>query len=265
MKSYYRRLTGTGAVLFWLLVWQLAYLAVGKSYLLVSPLDTAARLFELAGGALFWRSVFATCLRVLAGFFLAILSGAALAALAARFWFVRVVFAPVLGVIRATPVASFIILALIWMSAGRLPVFIAYIMVLPLAYSNLTSGLAAIDRQLLEMAKLFRFSRRKTARLIFIPGLMPHLTAACTAGLGFAWKSVVAAEVIAHPAFSVGRRIYDAKIYLETADLFAWTIAVIMLSVAIERGAVAGLGALGRVMMKAGRKPAPGGDCRHAN
>lgn len=240
------------ALVFWLLVWQGLYLLVDKEFLLVSPLQAFGRLGELAGQAAFWSSVLATCLRVMAGFLSALLIGIVLAFLSVRFSLIKALLAPVLGVVRATPVASFIILALIWISTGRLPVFIAFLMVLPMTYSNLSAGLEHLDRDLVEMARLFRFSGSRTLRLIYLPQLMPYVTAASTAGLGFAWKSAIAAEVIVHPALSIGKQIWGAKIYFEIADLFAWTIAVILLSILIEGGAVRGLRALEKKLLDLG-------------
>ncbi len=248
-RKWFQRLL---ALVFWLLVWQGLYLLVDKEFLLVSPLQAFGRLGELAGRAAFWSSVLATCLRVMAGFLSALLAGIALAFLSARFSLVKALLAPVLGVVRATPVASFIILALIWISTGQLPVFIAFLMVLPMAYSNLSAGLEHLDRDLVEMARLFRFSGRRTLRLVYLPQLMPYVTAASTAGLGFAWKSAIAAEVIVHPALSIGKQIWGAKIYFEIADLFAWTIGVILFSVFIEKGAVWALKCLERRLLSLG-------------
>lgn len=238
IKSLAGRLAVT---LFWLILWVAAYRIVAKEILLVSPLRAFGRLWELAGTALFWQSVGLTGLRVLAGFCCALLTGAVLAALSARWRAVRALFRPLLGVVRATPVASFIILVLIWIATDRVPVFIAFLMVVPVIYANLYSGILNVDRQLLEMAGVFRLSRRRRLRAIWLPSLMPYFVAACSTGLGFAWKSAVAAEVISQPAFSIGKQIHNAKIYLETADLFAWTIAVVLLSVLLEQAVLRGL------------------------
>lgn len=224
--------------MFWLAVWHLAHLYVGRDFLLTSPAQTLHRMLRFAGEAVFWRALSATGLRVIGGFGLAMLCGAALAfASAGRPW-VKTLLAPMIGTVRATPVVSFILLALMWMTSHALPMFIAFLMVLPLAYSNLLSGLENLDRQLLEMARLFEFPRRRVLRLIYIPSLMPYLTAACATGLGFAWKSAIAAEVIAHPAISVGRQIHRARVNFEVADLFAWTLAVIVISVLLEKCAL---------------------------
>lgn len=226
------------AAAFWLLVWQCAYIYVGKDVLVVSPFRAFQRLAELSGEAQFWLSVGLTCARVVGGFFAALAAGGVLALLTARFTIFRRLFAPPLGVIQATPIASFIILALIWISSGKLPVFISFLMVLPVVWVNLSAGISGVDKELLEVAHIFHFTRLKRFRLIYFPAVMPHFIAACSTGLGFAWKSAISAEVICHPRYSVGSGIYDSKVYLETADLFAWTIAVIILSVLLEKTTV---------------------------
>lgn len=230
--------TGLAVAAFWLAVWQVAYLLVAQEILLVSPVHAVMRLVSLAGTRAFWYAVASTCLHVLEGFCAALVVGALLAAACARFPLLRTLTAPLLGVIKATPVASFIILALVWLATDSVPGFSAFLMVLPVVWGNLSAGIASADKELLEMAAVFRFTRVKKLRYIYIPAVLPHFVSACTAGLGFAWKSAVAAEVIAHPRWAIGREIYNAKIYLEIADLFAWTMAVILLSLLLERVAL---------------------------
>ena len=260
-----RVLAAVGALLFWLAVWHIAYLIVDRPFLLTSPWQALLRMLRFLGEVAFWRSVGATGFRVLCGFGSAMLLGAVMAFVSAGNPFVKTLFAPMLGAVRAAPVVSFIMLALMWMTSNVLPMFIAFIMVLPLAYSNLVSGLENLDRQLLEMARLFRFPWRRVLRLIYIPSLMPYLTAACATGLGFAWKSAIAAEVIAHPALGIGRQIHRSRIYFEVVDLFAWTVAVILISVALEKCTLYALRALERRLLRVGQKPVTEGGAPHAN
>jgi NitT/TauT family transport system permease protein len=138
----------------------------------------------------------------------------------------------------------------VWLATGDIPIFISFLMVVPLIWANVHTGIAGTDTQLLEMAKVYRFSPARKIGYLYVPSVMPYFTAACSTGLGFAWKSGIAAEVIALPALAIGKQIYNAKIYLETVDLFAWTIAVILLSVLLERTALWGLGKLERTIVK---------------
>ena len=213
---------------------------------MVSPVRAAGRLFELGGTAAFWHAVLSTCLRVLEGFGLAIVTGSILAVLTSRFAILKYLFQPFLGVIRATPVASLIILALVWLAVARIPVFVVFLMVMPIVWTNLFAGLDVIDPQLLEMGRVFQFGCWKKLRYIYLPSLMPYIVSALVTGLGAAWKSAIGAEVIARPVGSMGRYVYDSRIHLLMADLFAWTIAVIVLSVLLEKLMVRLLGILSR-------------------
>lgn len=227
-----------GAVAVWLLLWQLASMAVGLPLLLPSPLAVLLRLGQLCTGADFWLTVASSLLRILLGFLLGVLFGTALAGLCWRFRLIDALARPLLGMLKSTPVASFIILALVWVKTTWLATVISFIMVLPLIYANVREGIDSADRQLLEMAQVFRLSRRKTFRYCYLPAILPFFLSAVSSALGFAWKSGIAAEVLGRPARAIGSQIYDSKIYLETPDLFAWTLVVILLSVLLERLAV---------------------------
>lgn len=227
-----------GAVAVWLLLWQLASMAVGLPLLLPSPLAVLLRLGQLCTGADFWLTVASSLLRILLGFLLGVLFSTALAGLCWRFRLIDALARPLLGMLKSTPVASFIILALVWVKTTWLATVISFIMVLPLIYANVREGIDSADRQLLEMAQVFRLSRRKTFRYCYLPAILPFFLSAVSSALGFAWKSGIAAEVLGRPARAIGSQIYDSKIYLETPDLFAWTLVVILLSVLLERLAV---------------------------
>ena len=216
-------------------VWQLAAMAVGSALLLPSPLDTAAALARLAVTGRFWLSIIATLARVVAGFLAGMALGTALGFFTAFSPLADETLSPLRSIIRATPVTSFIILVLLWFTKSLTPAFIAFLMVLPIAWTNVRGGLLSTDPLLVEMAKAFRFSRGKLLWKVYAPSALPQFVAACTTGLGFAWKSGVAAEVIATPAFSIGKSIIESKLYLEIPELFAWTAAVVILSMLLEK------------------------------
>ena len=173
--------------------------------------------------------------RVFGGFLLACLTGTALAALAARHPPAEELLAPVAAAVKATPVASFIILALVWLDSRHLPVFISFLMVFPTVYLNLLEGIRQTDRNLLEMAQVFHVPLTRRLRGIYLPQVLPYFRSAASLGLGLCWKAGIAAEVIGLPAGSMGERLYTAKIYFQTPDLFAWTAAVVAVSAVFER------------------------------
>ena len=223
------------AVLLWLLVWQAASMALDSDILLVSPLRVIATLLALLPTAGLWRTVGCSFVRIAGGFLLALALGTALALAAYRWRMVETLLRPYVVVIKSVPVASFIILALIWMGSARLPLFISFLMVFPVIYGNTLQGLKSTDPQLLEMARLFRVPWARRLRYIHLPALEPFLLAGCSTALGMSWKAGVAAEVIGVVAGSLGERLYDAKIYLQTADLLAWTVVIVALSALFER------------------------------
>ena len=161
---------------------------------------------------------------------------------------------PMLGVLKATPVASFIILALVWIDTQILAAVISFIMVLPLVYHNVREGFDAADTKLLEMARMFELSGAKTFRYCYLPAILPFFLSAVSSALGFAWKSGIAAEVLGRPARAIGKQIYDSKIYLETVDLFAWTIVVILMSVMLEKLMLWLVKRIGKQSMKVAEK-----------
>lgn len=228
-------LTRILAVLAALAMWQLAAMSVGSRILLATPWQALGRLLALLPTAGLWRTVGCSFVRIAGGFLLALALGTALALAAYRWRMVETLLRPYVVVIKSVPVASFIILALIWMGSARLPLFISFLMVFPVIYGNTLQGLKSTDPQLLEMARLFRVPWARRLRYIHLPALEPFLLAGCSTALGMSWKAGVAAEVIGVVGGSIGERLYEAKIYLETADLLAWTVVIVAVSALFER------------------------------
>ncbi|MBQ6000956.1 MAG: ABC transporter permease subunit [Clostridia bacterium] len=234
-KQRKQRLSLAGAAVFWLLIWQAASLWIGQEILLVSPVTVLKTLGQLIVSPTFWRSVGFSFVRIVSGFTLAWALGVGLAVAAAWSPLLRKLLTPLTATIKATPVASFIILALVWIPSRNLSVFISFLMVLPIVYINCLSGILQVDRELLEMARVFRVPLRRRLLYIYLPDVMPFLISAASVSLGLCWKSGIAAEVIGLPTGSIGERLYEAKIFLQTGELFAWTVVIILVSVAFEK------------------------------
>jgi NitT/TauT family transport system permease protein len=208
---------------------------LGNAILLASPLDVAASFVALVPTAGFWGTVGYSLGRIAAGFALAVLLGTALAWLASLNRWVRAFLSPPIRAIRSVPVVSFIILVLIWADSSWLSVTISALMVLPIVYANVEEGIDRRDQGLDEFAQVFALSRSKRWWAITLPAMLSYLIAACRAGLGMAWKAGVSAEVIGLPSGSIGERLYQAKLYLATGDLFCWTGVIVALSFGFEK------------------------------
>lgn len=225
------KLKRLAAVAVWVLVWQLAAQALGHGGLfLATPWQTVRALAALLPTPGFWRRVAFTALRILAGFCLAVAAGLGLGAAGSRWEAVRLLIDPVMQLIRAMPVASFVILALLWVRSANLSVVVSFTHVLPVIYAGVLAGIADTDRQLVEMARVYRLPLTKRLRYIWLPGVFPSFCESCIAAMGMCWKSGVSAEVIGLPDWSVGDALYRAKITLSTPEVFAWTLVIVAAS-----------------------------------
>ena len=226
---------------FWLGAWQLGAFLVelhvegrGNELLLPYPATVLSALVRLAQDPAFWGTALTSLLRIAAGMAAGVALGSALAALTCASSWCERLFAPVIRIVRATPVASFILLVLLWTGRNQVPAVISGLMVLPVVWENLTQGIRSTDRQLLELSRAYRFSRGKTVRLVYLPSLKPYLLSAVTTAMGLAWKSGVAAEVLCLPRPALGTQIYNTKYLLEIPELFAWTAVTVALSLVLE-------------------------------
>ncbi len=230
-----KKLITAGAIVFWLAVWQIAAMAVGKSLLLASPAEVIQRLFELIPDAKFLPSVLFSTGKIMLGFAAGMTVGILLAVLAGRHFFFEKIFAPLITTVKAIPVASFTILALIWITSANLSILITFLIAVPIAYSNIFEGIRSFDTKLTVMGKLFRVPPLRRFVGIYLSQIMPYFRSAARLAVGMCWKSGIAAEVIGTPKGSLGEKLYNAKVYLETADLFAWTLVIIILSIITEK------------------------------
>ena len=219
---------------FWLGVWSLAAACIGQSILLPSPLAVGRKMLQLAAGPQFWQITAASLGRIVLGLAAGGVLGVGLAGLTRSFRWADLLISPALRVVRATPVVSFILLVLLWTRRDLVPAVIAAMMVTPVVWGGVSQGLGEVDPKLLEMAKLCRFSRWKTILLVHIPSVWPYLLSALTTGMGLAWKSGVAAEVLCTPKRAIGTQMQYARSAIDTPALFAWTILVVALSLALE-------------------------------
>lgn len=232
------------AVIFALCLWQLAAMTIDSKILLVSPVEVAVRLTTIWQTEGFWTSIWFSFYHIAGGFFLALFLGIVLAALAGRFRRIETLLWPFLVTIKTVPVASFVVICLIWLSAEKLSVFISFLIVLPVVYGNVLEGIKSEDKLMLEVGTVFRMPLLRRLLYIHLPQLKPFIMSACATALGMAWKAGVAAEIIGTPDGSIGKQLFYSKIYLDTDDLLCWTVLIVIVSVLFEKFFMLGLKAL---------------------
>ena len=235
MKRLNVKTQGLPALLFWTAVWAVGARCLDNPLLLPGPYQVLRCLWNLMGQAAFWQTTAVSLGRILLGVACAVVLGTGLAVLTCKSRIANGLIAPALTATQATPVASFTILVLIWLDRDYVPVLICGLMGLPVVWNSVSAGIRVTDPQLLEMAQVFRLSRWQILKRIYVPSVMPFFRTACSSALGLGWKAGIAAEVLTVPKASIGRMISDSKLYLMTEELFAWTLAVIVLSLLLQK------------------------------
>lgn len=222
------------SAVFWTALWDFLSYKVGKELLLPSPAATFLRLFELAKTKAFWEATITSLVNTLSGFVYGVIAGTILAIITALLKSADILLSPINIISRATPVASFIILALVWIENTEVPSFIAFLMVTPIVWNALKTAILKVPPELKEMAGCYRIPLAKKILHLYVPSVLPQYVTALVTSMGLSWKAGIAAEVLCRPNGSIGDLIYESKLYLETADLFAYTATVIILSLIIE-------------------------------
>lgn len=223
------------AIIVAILLWQLLAMKLDQKLLLATPVDVAKTLGVLVKSQEFYSAIAYSMGRILLGLLIGAAVGIACALLAGRWHFMEVLFWPYFSAMKATPVASIVILCLVWLSSRRLSVFIVFLVVTPVIYTNILAGIKNLDLKMKDMARVFGINGLRRLLYVYLPELKTYIIAAFALATGMAFKAGIAAEVIGTPGGSVGKMLYNAKVYLETPELFAWTLVIIVLSVVVEQ------------------------------
>lgn len=224
-----------GGIAFWIIIWEVISRIIGEEILLVSPISTFVRLLELMCEKEFFYIVFLSFFKIALGFIIAFIIGIILSVISYNKKLIQALIEPLMVMIQSVPVASFIILSLLWIRSENLSIFISFLMVCPIIYRNTLNGILNVDKELLEMAEVFRVSKIKRWKYIYSQSVKPFLISACSVGLGLCFKAGIAAEVIGVSRGTLGEKLYEAKVYLYTRDLFAWTVVIVLISVVFQK------------------------------
>ena len=225
-----------GSIIFWILLWYVAASAVNRDLLFKIPLpyDTIRAFFVCIREEKFWDATVNSLLHIIGGFLAAVILGLIFGMFSGSSRFFKILTSPVSRLIRSVPVAALIILAWLWIPSSVIPAFISFLMVFPIVWLQVESGLLSVDKKLIEMARVMGMSESGIVRNIKIPCVLPFFRESCISGLGFAWKSGVAAEVICNPTGSLGSLLSNAKSNLEYARVFAIVMTIVILSLIFE-------------------------------
>lgn len=221
-------------VLFWVGIWQIVHMGIGRDVYVPSPFVVFETLFKLIGEKDFWLIVYHSMVRVAVGVTFSLIIGVTLGILSGLSRWIYALFHPFMVVVKSTPVISIIIVALVWLKSSNVPVFISFLMCFPIIWTNTVTGIHSVDHKLLQMAKVYAVPKWDVLKQIYIPTLMPYISASMVTSLGLGWKVSVAAEVLSHPRYAIGSELHTSKAYVDTPSLFAWTLVVVLLSLMFE-------------------------------
>lgn len=217
-----------------LTIWKVSSIIIDAKVILPSPEAVIVSLYNLVTSKYFGKKVLITLMRGVTGFIISYLSGLIIGILAGIIPAFKAFIKPLLSVIKTTPVISIILLALIWFNTNNVPIFVAFLMAFPIVCTSIIEGITTVDKNLLEMAKTYKITLKKQIFHIYIPSIVPFILAGASMSLGIIWKVIIAAEVLSQPTWGIGTSLNEAKTYLMTEEVFAWTLIAILLSVASD-------------------------------
>lgn len=216
-------------------IWQLIAMVIGNKLLLPGPVDTFARLLELFVSGQVLSPLLETTAKALIGLFLSLAVALVLGFFMGLNRFIYSLFEPAIIIIQSVPIISWLALALLWWGIGfSSPVYIVFLTLFPILTINVTEGVKNVDGKLVEMAKAFSIPWKTVLSDIYFASAFPFILSAMKVGVSFMWKSVAIAEFMVGTS-GIGRKISDSKYSLETTDVFAFTILLVILGIISEK------------------------------
>jgi NitT/TauT family transport system permease protein len=215
-------------------IWKAISINLNSEIILPSPEAVFKEVIIIVQSSDFLPTVFATIMRAVFAFIFACIMGIIVGMITGFSKLADLIAKPVLLVIMSTPIISLILLAIIWFKSNNVPIFATFLITFPIITTNVSEGIKNVNNGLLEMAKVYRIRRWRILAEIYFPSIASYLTAAISTAVGLGWKVVVTAEVLSQPQLAIGTSLQNAKIYLETERVLAWTLIAVILSFIFE-------------------------------
>lgn len=233
-KGLYQNLIQLGAVLVLLLVWLIAWVAVGNELVLPSLSSCLKKMGELFLLGWFWKALLYTLGRVLTAFIISFVLAAVFAVVAYLLPAFGIFLRPITASMRALPTLAVLLILLVWAGADGAPVSVAFLSLFPMLYTEIYSALLAVDKDLAEMSEVYRVPTKIRLTKLYLPVAFPAIVRGGASALGFALKLVASAEVLAGSFVSLGGMMQEAKTYLDIPLLFALVLVTFVLSLALD-------------------------------
>ncbi len=215
-------------------IWAVFAKIVGIEIIVPSLKNTFINLGQILSGAKFYSAALNTLLRSIIAFALAMVSAVVLSIISAFFPIVFKLLSPLIAIMRAVPTMSIILLTVVWMKPETSPILIAYIIIFPLMYAGIYSAVVGVDKDLVDMSKAYKVSKKDMVKSLYLPSIAPSFFDISKANISLTVKLIISAEIIAQTKLSLGIMMQIARSQLETAQLLAYTVLAIAMSYLLE-------------------------------
>lgn len=236
MKRFMQNSPKFLSIFFFLIIWEGVALYIDNSLLFprVSEIFLSLKNLEASGDfiLILWNTLSRFFISIVFSLILAIIFSVA----SYRYEVISFLLFPFIIFLRAVPTIAIIIVVLIWSSVERVPIVVGMLILFPILYESILGGIKNVDKNLLKMSKVFKVSTKRVVRDIYIPSIYYSISSNIPSYMGLTFKVIIAGEVLSQESLSIGGEIFINKIYLESSNIFAWIIVVIVLNYFLEKG-----------------------------
>ena len=217
-----------------LLIWKAASFWYHNEALLPSPEVVVLNMIKIFQSPDLLKILLYTLFRGFLGFIFALATGMLLGTLSGLNPYIEKSLNPFLAVVKSTPFMSVILLLLIWFGTEKTPIFAGFLVSFPIIYTNVLQGTKNIDKNLIQMARVYGIGILQIIKDIYLPSTAPFIFAGITSAFSIGWKVTVGAEILSRPKYAIGTQMWESKLYLEIDMILAWTVTTILISYMIE-------------------------------
>ena len=236
MKRFMQNSPKFLSIFFFLIIWEGVALYIDNSLLFPRVSEIFLSLKNLVASGDFililWNTLSRFFISIVFSLILAIIFSVA----SYRYEVISFLLFPFIIFLRAVPTIAIIIVVLIWSSVERVPIVVGMLILFPILYESILGGIKNVDKNLLKMSKVFKVSTKRVVRDIYIPSIYYSISSNIPSYMGLTFKVIIAGEVLSQERLSIGGEIFINKIYLESSNIFAWIIVVIVLNYFLEKG-----------------------------
>lgn len=224
---------GSLGLLFLLALWEFGHQHYG-SLVLPSLLETSKALLHLASNGAVGPALAMTFGHAGFGWLIGAMIGIAAGAAAGLLERLHLTLQPIAIVLLGVPAIAWIVLALLWFGGRWAVVFTVAVAITPLVFAAAAQGARSLDGDLAKMARSFQTPPLAMMVDVYGPHMLSYLFPALATTLALSWKISVMAELLSG-AGGIGDGLAAARARMDTAEIMAWIVVVVVTLIVIDR------------------------------